>query len=324
MKTIEDLATLGNEEAMRQDNYLAMGHAFAEAVKDAVEEPLLERIQELESKLIVATLPTPPTTDGKTPGQVLLSILNPDAEFRCASEDNKAKLQAAASAVLAAFGQASLEAGIKRMEAVPWPQSGSAPAFTCAQWSYAKERLIDAAREGQPSSQPTGQHGPAGMPPLRGPGLILEPVSQPTTFEAHGHTWTKHTPGDPMPCDGGALVFITSDNPDVLRCATQARDWHWGTATQAKITGWRYADKTKPEPVKANYELQEHLENVKQDAPWQPAVGDVVRLRSGGPAMTVQDPEENGEFWCSWFYEGNLFSQDFPATCLTPAKEEQP
>lgn len=71
-----------------------------------------------------------------------------------------------------------------------------------------------------------------------------------STFEAHGQTWTKHTPGDPMPCDGEALVFITSDSPDVLRCASLACDWHWGTKTKAKITGWRYADKPKaPVPV---------------------------------------------------------------------------
>lgn len=130
-----------------------------------------------------------------------------------------------------------------------------------------------------------------------------------TTFEAHGQTWTKHTPGDPMPCDGEALVFVTSDNPDVLRCASKARDWHWGTKTEAKITGWRYADKPKAEPVLA-----------PPPQSWQPAVGDVVRLKSGGPEMVVFDPEENSEFWCSWFFEGKLYSQDFPAACLMLAE----
>jgi hypothetical protein len=37
--------------------------------------------------------------------------------------------------------------------------------------------------------------------------------SQPETFEAHGLTWIKHTPGDPMPCDGDARVeWITVDD----------------------------------------------------------------------------------------------------------------
>lgn len=29
---------------------------------------------------------------------------------------------------------------------------------------------------------------------------------KPETFEAHGKTWTRHEKGDPMPCDGEALV----------------------------------------------------------------------------------------------------------------------
>jgi uncharacterized protein YodC (DUF2158 family) len=50
---------------------------------------------------------------------------------------------------------------------------------------------------------------------------------------------------------------------------------------------------------------------------WNPEVGDIVCLKSGGPEMTVMDPEENGEFWCSWFHDGNLSSQDFPKETLT-------
>jgi uncharacterized protein YodC (DUF2158 family) len=55
--------------------------------------------------------------------------------------------------------------------------------------------------------------------------------------------------------------------------------------------------------------------------PWTPAVGDVVRLKSGGPMMTVMDAEEDGEFWCLWFDPcGNKEGMDFPAACLTPAQ----
>lgn len=32
--------------------------------------------------------------------------------------------------------------------------------------------------------------------------------AEPNTFEAHGHTWTRHTPGDPMPCEPYASVRI--------------------------------------------------------------------------------------------------------------------
>jgi len=53
---------------------------------------------------------------------------------------------------------------------------------------------------------------------------------------------------------------------------------------------------------------------------WQPKVGDVVTLKSGGPKMTVMDTEENGKFWCQWFNESGGFSgQDFPAATLQPA-----
>jgi len=107
------------------------------------------------------------------------------------------------------------------------------------------------------------------------------------TFEAHGKTWNVHVPGDPMPCDGNALVFITSDNPDVLSHAMPARAWHWGTKTEAKITGWRYADEPTPvEPVK----------------PRTPAVGDVVTLKSGGPKMVVISIREKDDArFCGWF-----------------------
>lgn len=55
--------------------------------------------------------------------------------------------------------------------------------------------------------------------------------------------------------------------------------------------------------------------------PWTPAVGDTVRLKSGGPVMTVMDAEEDGEFWCLWFDPcGNKEGMDFPTACLTPAQ----
>jgi uncharacterized protein YodC (DUF2158 family) len=144
-----------------------------------------------------------------------------------------------------------------------------------------------------------------------------------TTFEAHGHTWTKHTPGDPMPCDGKSLVnWLTAPEAEGLpynNIVKRADTLMWEIPV-----GWRYADDPKDEPVKANYELQEHLENVKQDAPWQPAVGDVVRLKSGGPAMTVRGCPAEKCIVCDWFNNGEVSTADFPAACLQPAEEGQP
>jgi hypothetical protein len=79
------------------------------------------------------------------------------------------------------------------------------------------------------------------------------------TFEAHGHTWTKHTPGDPMPCESNLPVFVllrqdkiepTYDSPN------EAGIWDWSvfrrdsSLTGWEIIGWRYADSTQEQPAK--------------------------------------------------------------------------
>lgn len=57
--------------------------------------------------------------------------------------------------------------------------------------------------------------------------------------------------------------------------------------------------------------------------PWQPAVGDVVRLKSGGPAMTVH--RIGDVVTCYFFTDGYDYRHvDASAACLTPAKEAQP
>lgn len=54
--------------------------------------------------------------------------------------------------------------------------------------------------------------------------------------------------------------------------------------------------------------------------PWTPAVGDTVRLKSGGPVMTVTQVHADSTF-CQWFDQNvGLSNQPFPAACLTPAK----
>lgn len=64
-------------------------------------------------------------------------------------------------------------------------------------------------------------------------------------FEAQGFEWFKHVPGDPMPCDGDAVVELLFRGGSIS-AAFPASVWSWDAAYEEK--GWRYADS---DPVKA-------------------------------------------------------------------------
>lgn len=136
-------------------------------------------------------------------------------------------------------------------------------------------------------------------------------VAKPETFEAHGKTWTRHAPGDPPPCDGDALIewiFDSEYSGEVTFIPNQFRKAH-ALKSWSGIIGWRYADKV-PEVIHEGGE-------VLQVALWTPQVGDVVTLKSGGPKMTVLDPHPI--CYCSWFSDGEFYSNNFPASTLIPA-----
>lgn len=75
----------------------------------------------------------------------------------------------------------------------------------------------------------------------------LDKQPAPETFEAHGLTWFKHTPGDPMPCDGTSAINClfggrsSNDDPTELHTAGER---HWGVENRRcyPIVAWRYAD----------------------------------------------------------------------------------
>ena len=78
-------------------------------------------------------------------------------------------------------------------------------------------------------------------------------TATPKTFTAHGHTWTSHTPGDPMPCDGLAKVHVLFADGE-CSLPQLADGWSWGLIgyphEHCRIIGWRYADETqKPNPA---------------------------------------------------------------------------
>ncbi len=80
-------------------------------------------------------------------------------------------------------------------------------------------------------------------------GIVVQDKPQPETFEAHGLTWIKHTPGDPMPCDGDAFIDVLWRNElppskmtTVAHDGSTASEWKWGMTRngQEDVVGWRY------------------------------------------------------------------------------------
>ena len=54
--------------------------------------------------------------------------------------------------------------------------------------------------------------------------------------------------------------------------------------------------------------------------------GDVVVLKSGGPRMTVDSEQENGELWCVWFDgKNNRSGESFhPDLLMAPPRPAAP
>ena len=81
-------------------------------------------------------------------------------------------------------------------------------------------------------------------------------------FEANGHTWFKHVPGDPRPCDGGASVYLLLTTPGMtvkssdLPCGARCIEWRSST----RIVGWRFADSAKPYLPGTTADLSEYIE----------------------------------------------------------------
>lgn len=83
----------------------------------------------------------------------------------------------------------------------------------------------------------------------------VNPVPAPETFEAHGHTWTRHTPGDPCPVppDARVLVFTSlSSNPTSRALPASVFKWEATTerGSSGEIIGWRYAEPQPSTPAK--------------------------------------------------------------------------
>lgn len=131
---------------------------------------------------------------------------------------------------------------------------------------------------------------------------------EPETFEAHGKTWTHHTPGDPMPCDGEVKIYCIGNMKGVTHEAYPAKWWNW--SEQSCIIGWRYADEPK-----------QNLVPDKTKDVWTPQVGEVVRLKSGGPLMTVMQ-EIGYKFLCAYDSLGEVKTVCISPDCLKLSTKE--
>lgn len=131
---------------------------------------------------------------------------------------------------------------------------------------------------------------------------------EPETFEAHGKTWTRHTPGDPMPCDGEVKIYCIGNMKGVTHEAYPANWWNW--SEQSCVIGWRYADEPK----------QNLVPDQTKDV-WTPQVGEVVRLKSGGPLMTVMQ-EIGYKFLCAYDSLGEVKTVCISPDCLKLSTKE--
>lgn len=173
------------------------------------------------------------------------------------------------------------------------------------------------------------------------PGCGPKTKTKPETFEAQGKTWFKHVPGDPCPCEEGDKIEILCSEAGAAKgfahefCweETGERKYYWGV-----IIGWRYADE-RPEQIpivsintkdcnpmdKATAEDLGAMVKaaVATSQPWQPAPGDVVRLKSGGPEMTVLVVVDSSVsvIWAP--NSEKIEAADIPTACLQPVTKDR-
>lgn len=71
-------------------------------------------------------------------------------------------------------------------------------------------------------------------------------VKQPAAFEAHGHTWFRHTPGDPCPVEMTEDVCVYFDDQTSTIWPKPAMSWSWKKDNPSiyTIIGWRRASMT--------------------------------------------------------------------------------
>jgi hypothetical protein len=73
----------------------------------------------------------------------------------------------------------------------------------------------------------------------------------PPTFQSHGHTWTKHAPGDPPPVPKATEVYVILEGGRLIDEPIVARNLNWGECEHKhlyNIKGYRLATPLAEEP----------------------------------------------------------------------------
>jgi uncharacterized protein YodC (DUF2158 family) len=98
--------------------------------------------------------------------------------------------------------------------------------------------------------------------------------------------------------------------------------WHMKPRTEALVTELEEARaKIAEMEGKQAKPADESAQAGTKAQPWTPRPGDVVRLKSGGPEMTVRCLMPKDAAVCDWFDDGGcLDNKAFPAVCLTPTQ----
>jgi hypothetical protein len=70
------------------------------------------------------------------------------------------------------------------------------------------------------------------------------PPPQVETFEAHGHVWYRHVPGDAQPVESNVDVYVLFDEMDASSSFDYAGAWDWGFYDdfRGNIIGYRFPD----------------------------------------------------------------------------------
>lgn len=99
-----------------------------------------------------------------------------------------------------------------------------------------------------------------------------EANTAPSTFEAHGKVWTRHIPGDPIPCDREAIIEIIDTQGNIAQSdGVRYRPRRARSNVWKHTKGWRYADESdntdwKTRAEKAESELSGLLEAANEES----------------------------------------------------------